>query len=168
MCGGRYCHASKTSDKSERWAGVVKMKQHEILKDSWVWKGTVTDFIRDKMVGRSLNVCAGLSDLGDVRVDLDPKDKAILKADMINLPFASCSFDTVIQDPPWKIGFYNRMKPFFECVRVCKVGGRIIYNAYWIPTSLAVKLTGIWIRQDKAWTNTSIISVFEKVTDEYD
>jgi hypothetical protein len=144
------------------------MKQHEVLVCSWIWNESVSDFIRNKTEGYSLNVCAGTSDIGDVRVDLDPKDKGILKADMIDLPFDNCTFDTVIQDPPWKIGFYRRMKPFFECVRVCKVGGKIIYNAYWVPTSKAVKLLETLIRQDKPWTNTSIISVFEKVTDEYD
>jgi ubiquinone/menaquinone biosynthesis C-methylase UbiE len=144
------------------------MKQHEILKDSWVWPFDVEHFVKSQIKGYSLNICAGESKVGDVRVDLDPKDKSILRADMIDLPFENCTFDTVIQDPPWKIGFYRRMKPFFECVRVCKVGGRIIYNAYWIPISKAVVLEQTQIRQDKPWTNTSIISVFEKITDEYD
>ena len=144
------------------------MKKHEVLQECWIWNGTVNDFVKVKIEGYSLNVCAGKSELGDVRVDLDPQDKSIVRGDMIDLPFENCIFDTVIQDPPWKIGFYHRMKPFFECVRVCKVGGKIIYNAYWIPTSKAVELKGVWIRQDKAWTNTSIISVFEKVTMEFD
>jgi len=144
------------------------MKQHEILKESWIWNRTVEDFIKEEIEGYSVNICAGKSELGNVKVDLDPQDKSIIKADMIDLPFDNCTFDTVIQDPPWKIGYYNRMKPFFECVRVCKVGGKIIYNAYWIPTSKAVKLVKTIIRQDNAWTNTSIISVFKKITSEFD
>jgi len=144
------------------------MKQHEIIKDSWVWNGTVEEFVQSRIEGYSLNACAGKSPLGDVKLDLDPQDKTIIRGDMIDLPFENETFDTVIQDPPWKIGFYHRFKPFFECVRVCKVGGKIIYNAYWIPTSKAVELKEVGIRQDKAWTNTSIISVFEKVTNEYD
>jgi ubiquinone/menaquinone biosynthesis C-methylase UbiE len=144
------------------------MKANEIIRDSWVWNNTVEEFIKITAFGYSLNVCAGKSDIGDVKVDLDPQSKDVLKGDMIDLPFESGTFDTVIQDPPWKIGFYRRMKPFFECVRVCKVGGRIIYNAYWIPTSKAVKLISTHIRQDNAWTNTSIISVFEKTTSEFD
>jgi hypothetical protein len=120
------------------------------------------------MKGYSLNVCAGASKLGDIRIDLDPKDSSVIKGDMRNLPYPNCHFDTVIQDPPWKIGFYLRMRPFFECVRVCKVGGRIIYNAYWLPGSKAVELEEAWIRQDAAFTNTSIISIFRKLTDAYD
>jgi ubiquinone/menaquinone biosynthesis C-methylase UbiE len=141
------------------------MKQNTILKESWVWNGTVEDFVKSKIHGYSLNACAGKSPLGDVRLDLDPQDKSIIKGDMRELPFESNTFDTVIQDPPWKIGFYHRMKPFFECVRVCKVDGIIIYNAYWIPKSEDVELLETHIRQDKAFTNTSIISVFKKVKD---
>ena len=87
---------------------------------------------------------------------------------MRNLPFEDNTFDTVISDPPWRIGFYHRMKPFFECVRVCKVKGRIIYNAYWIPTSKLVRLEEVWVRQDTDWSNTSVISVFEKISDVLD
>jgi hypothetical protein len=57
------------------------------------------------------------------------------------------------------------MKPFFECVRVCKIGGQVIYNAYWIPQSKCVKLKEVWIRQDGQFTNASVISVFEKIKD---
>ena len=110
------------------------------LIESWIWNGTVQDFVKGKINGYSLNACAGLSPLGDVRLDLDPQDKSVMKGDMINLPFENETFDTVIQDPPWKIGFYKRMRPFFECARVCKVGGTIIYNAYWIPSSKSITL----------------------------
>jgi len=118
--------------------------------------------------GYSLNVCAGKSTLGDVKVDLYPQAEGVMKADMRNLPFEDNTFDTVISDPPWKIGFYHRMKPFFECVRVCKIKGRIIYDAYWIPTSKLVKLEELYVRQDTDWFNTSVISVFKKVSDVLD
>lgn len=144
------------------------MKKHEILKRSWVWNNSVEEFVKSRMAGYTLNACAGLSPLGDVKLDLDPQDKSIIKGDMKSLPFDNCTFDTVVQDPPWKIGYYDRWKPFFECVRVCKVGGMIIYNAYWIPSSKAVSLEDVVIRQDKSFTNTSIISQFNKETDEYD
>ena len=149
------------------------MKQTRINKTtklvkSWVWNESVNDFIKDKIKGYSLNACAGKSKLGDVKIDLDPADRTVIKADMKKLPFENETFDTVIQDPPWKIGYYDRWQPFFECVRVCKIGGKIIYNAYWIPDSKAVKLEEVIIRQDTAFTNTSIISVFKKVTNEYD
>ena len=117
------------------------------------------------MDGYTLNCPCGDSKLGDVRADLDPIQSNIDKVDMHKLPYPDNTFDTVIQDPPWKIGYYKRMRPFFECVRVCKVGGHVIYNAYWIPQSKVVELKETWIRQDGQFTNTSIISVFEKIAD---
>lgn len=139
------------------------MKKKTMLQESWVWNDTVEEFVKTKIHGYSLNACAGKSPLGDVKIDLDPQNPTVTKADMRSLPFEDNSFDTVIQDPPWKIGYYQRWKPFFECVRVCKVGGTIIYNAYWIPKSDDVKLIETVIRQDTPFANTSIISVFEKI-----
>jgi len=133
------------------------------LQKCWIWNRTVTDFVRYRVKGHSLNIRAGKNPLCDVNVDLDPQDPKISRADMRDLEFPDDTFDTVVSDPPWKIGFYQRMKPFFECVRVCKVGGTIIYNAYWIPISDFVELKEIWIRQDMEWSNASVISIFKKV-----
>lgn len=138
-------------------------KKNTKIQPCWIWNKTVEEFVKTKIYGHSLNVCAGKSSIGDIKIDLDPADKSVLKGDMRQLPFKDNTFDTVIQDPPWKIGFYERMKPFFECVRVCKVGGTIIYNAYWIPRSKIVELKGLWVRTDADWANTSIISLFKKV-----
>jgi ubiquinone/menaquinone biosynthesis C-methylase UbiE len=139
------------------------MKNITKLQKCWIWNKSVEEFVKSKIKGYSLNACAGKSPLGDVKIDLDPKDRSVIKADMKALPFDDNTFDTVIQDPPWKIGYYDRWKPFFECVRVCKVGGTIIYNAYWIPESKIVKLKEVFFRQDGAFTNTSVIAVFEKI-----
>lgn len=139
-------------------------KKHKLIK-CWIWPKTIYDFVKNKSKGYTLNICCGMNDIGDVRVDLDPKDKSIIKADMRELPFEDNTFDTVIQDPPWKVDLFSRFKPFFECVRVCKVGGQIIYNSYWIPQSKMVKLREIYARQDNEFSNTSMICVFEKITD---
>jgi len=139
-------------------------KKHKLIK-CWIWNKTIYDFVKNKVKGYTLNVCCGMNDIGDVRVDLDPKDKSIIKGDMRELPFKDNTFDTVIQDPPWKIDLFSRFKPFFECVRVCKVGGQIIYNAYWIPQSKMVELKEIYVRQDNEFSNASLICVFEKIKD---
>jgi len=144
------------------------MKKETILQSCWVWNKSVEEFVKSRIKGYSLNVCAGKSSLGDVKMDLDPQDKSIIRGDMKNLPFDTNTFDTVIEDPPWKIGYYDRWKPFFECVRVCKVGGIIIYNAYWLPQSDDVKLKECYARSDSSFTNVSIIAVFEKIKDRFE
>lgn len=143
----------------------TKVRNNCKLSSCWVWDKTVNDFVRSKVIGKSINICSGLSDVGDVKIDLEPKKEGILKEDMNNLPFGDNSFDTVISDPPWKIGFFQRMKPFFECVRICKVGGQIIYNSTWKPISKCVKLKEAVIRTDNNWSNVSVIWIFEKISD---
>lgn len=132
------------------------------------WEDEVSDFIMDHITGFSLNVPCGSSLLGSVRVDIDPEMKPDRVEDMNKLSFPDCVFDTSISDPPWKLNFYQRMRPFFELIRVTKVQGKIIYNAPWIPTSKAVRLEETWIRQSAQFGNVSIISVFTKTTDAYD
>ena len=141
------------------------MKKNTILQECWKWNESVSEFVRDKIEGYSLNVCAGINKLCDINLDLDPKDKSVLKGDMRLLPFKSNTFDTVVSDPPWKIGYYERFRPFFECVRVCKVGGKIIYNATWIPStpSKDVEIEKIFVRQDNDFSNVSVITIFRKV-----
>jgi len=138
-----------------------KVMKHK-LKESWIWDRDINDFVKEKAEGRILNVCAGKSPVGDVKIDLDPKSKDVLEGYMQDLPFDNNEFDTVIWDPPWKIGYYKRMKPFFECLRVCKVGGKVIVNSYWIPSSKYAELKETWIRQDSKWSNVSIFAIFEK------
>ena len=143
--------------------GGKVVKKNTILQSCWVWNDTVTEFVKSQIKGYSLNVCAGKNPLCDVNLDLDPQDKAILKGDMRCLPFPTETFDTVVSDPPWKISYYERMRPFFECIRVCKIGGRIIYNATWVPESEDVEREQVWVRQDSQFTNASIIAIFKKI-----
>lgn len=138
-------------------------KKNTILQKCWIWGDSVKDFVSSYVKGYSLNVCAGKNPICDVNLDLDPQDRSIIKGDMRLLQFNAETFDTVVSDPPWKIPYYERFKPFFECVRVCKIGGRIIYNATWIPSSTDVELEDIFVRQDGNFTNASLICVFRKV-----
>jgi hypothetical protein len=139
------------------------MNKNVILQKCWVWNDSVTEFVKSKIQGYSLNVCAGKNPLCDVNIDLDPQSDNVQRGDMNVLDFDDNTFDTVVSDPPWKIGYYKRMKPYFECVRVCKLGGIIMYNATWIPSSTDTKLVDVFVRQDNVFANTSIISIHRKV-----
>ena len=141
----------------------TKIRNNCKLTRSWVWDKKVNDFVKERIKGYSLNMCAGLCPLGDVKLDMDPQNPKVGKADMNEIPYPDNTFDTVISDPPWKIGFFQRMKPFSECVRVCKVGGRIIYNSTWIPISREVELEETIVRTDNNWASVSVICVFKKI-----
>jgi hypothetical protein len=160
---GETRHESSANKSGQKWQMTGKTR----LQQVWVWNQSVVDFISSRLQGYSLNVCAGQNPLCSVNLDLDPADRSIIKGDMRLLPFEAHVFDTVVSDPPWKISYYERFRPFFECVRVCKVGGRIIYNANWIPMTPSgdAELEEVWIRQDSNFTNVSVISIFKKVAD---
>lgn len=139
------------------------------FKKSMVWEKEIEDFIKERTVGYSLNCPCGESNIGTVRIDIVKKPNVTQVADMYQIPFDRNTFDTVISDPVWKIkSYFHRMKAFFEIVRVCKVGGTIIYNATWLPESKAVKLEEIWSRQSARFGNVSIIGIYTKITDEFD
>jgi hypothetical protein len=136
------------------------------FRPAFLWEEEIEDFVRDHTIGYSLNVPCGQCKIGDERLDIDP-DLSMREAyDMFKnkLPYPNNTFDTVISDPPWKMGHYFRPRIFFELIRVCKIGGKIIYNATWIPTSKHTKLLGTWIRQSSQFSNVSIISIFEKIS----
>lgn len=153
----------KRIKKGGRLASQKKVNPNCQLQKAWVWPEQVENELKKYIRGYSLNICAGLSSLGDVKIDLEPLRPNILKGDMNALPFSDNTFDTVLADPPWKINFFKRMKPFFEAVRVCKVNGRIIYNCTWRPVSKFVKLEKAIIRTDNAWCNVSVIWFFKKI-----
>ena len=72
-----------------------RMKQNTILQKAWVWNESVTNFVKDKIKGYSLNVCAGKNPLCNINLDLNPQDKTVIKGDMKLLKFKSNTFDTV-------------------------------------------------------------------------
>jgi len=140
----------------------TKIGKGLLFKKAMSWELEVEKFVKSRMQGYTLNIPCGESQLGDVRIDVLIKPNVTTGGDMRQIPYPDETFDTVVQDPPWKIDFYNRWKPFLECVRVTKVGGRIIYNATWIPASKQVDLEEAWIRQSSSFANISIISVFRR------
>lgn len=125
---------------------------------AWRQPEDVDRYLRDRCEGRVLNVCAGKSPLGDVQVDADPQQPGVIPADMRQLPFKDSTFDTIIFDPPWKIGYYRRMTPFFECVRVLKPDGLLLMNALWMGESENTVIDGEpVVRADDEWANISVI-----------
>lgn len=136
------------------------------FRPAFMWEKEIEDFVKEQLKGYTLNVPCGKSQIGNERLDIDSNLSMREAYNMFKdkLPYPNSIFDTVISDPPWKMGHYFRPQIFFELVRVCKVGGKIIYNATWIPTSKYTKLINCWIRQSSQFSNVSIISIFEKIS----
>ena len=139
------------------------------LKKSWVWEKETEDLIKSYLTrGKILNLASGTSLLGDERVDADENNlNATIHKDIFEYETEPI-WDNVISDPPWHLNFYQRPKWFFKCVTSCKLGGKIIYNATWIPESRATQLDETIIRASARYANASIISVFTKISSDFD
>ena len=67
--------------------------------------------------GSTLNLCCGKSQIGDLRIDIDPTVKPDLVADIFNLPSLE-QFDNVIMDPPYS--YYGKIKWLFPLARLAR------------------------------------------------
>lgn len=132
------------------------------FKASWKQPEDVDRYLRERTEAPSVNVCAGKSPLGDVKLDADRDLSPDVLADMERLPLRDASFETVLFDPPWKLNYFDRQRGFFECVRVCRPNGRILFNARWLAESENTEIEEIIVRADDPWANVSTIAIHRK------
>lgn len=117
----------------------------------------------------TLNVCAGESPLGDVKVDAQPRQPDAIPADMNRLPFDDNSFEAAIVDPPWNLNYFKRQKPLFEPIRVVEPNGVVFFNARWIGESQQTRIDPpLLIRADDPWGDISVIVAHRVDPDQQD
>ena len=75
------------------------------LHANWIQTEHVENWLARQTIVKTLNVCRGMSRVGDVRIDTDPKTSRTEPGDLFQLTFEPGSFDTVICDPPF--GYYS-------------------------------------------------------------
>lgn len=95
-----------------------------------LWPKDVEDWIAQQIMGTSLHICCGKSQLGDVRLDL-LEDVVDVRADAARLPFSNHSFSTVIIDPPYNGSFRWNHDMLNELHRVASE--RIIFQHWFSP-----------------------------------
>ena len=77
-----------------------------VLKVNWVHTSETEEWLRSMVIGSSLNMCSGMSKVGDVRIDRYEGTNRTRGGDLFKMDILPQSFDTVICDPPFE--FYNR------------------------------------------------------------
>ncbi len=82
--------------------------QYQVLQGNWIHNATVEAWLRKMKIGRTLNICSGMSQVGDVRLDVAEGTNRTAYGDLFNLDLEPLSFDTVICDPPFS--YYNRFE----------------------------------------------------------
>src|ERR1700677_1461446 len=136
----------------EKTKGAVPLAgtRHLYTVKKVLWPDEVTEVIQSLLIPRSVHVCAGLSPLGDVRLDNDPNNKPDVLADANKLPFADESFESVLCDPPYNGQFQWNHDLLKELSRVASK--RIIFQHWFIPAGP----DGLW----KKWHNVSLTAAY--------
>jgi hypothetical protein len=115
-----------------------------------LWPEAVENFIATQLVGDSLHICCGVSQLGDIRLDLDVRHKPTVIADAAKLPFKDGSFTTVLCDPPYSGKLQWNHDLLNEMVRVAT--NRVIFQHWFMP----IRPDGRFKKWADAWELESV------------
>lgn len=151
-------------------SGSAVIQSDHTFKASWKQPEDVDRYLRECIEPPSVNICSGKSPLGGVKLDADRDLEPDIVADAVfkkdespeYLPFADAAFETVLFDPPWKLNYFNRQAGFFECVRICRPNGRILFNSRWLAESENTEIEEVVVRADDPWANVSTIAIHRK------
>ena|SRR3990167_799429 len=140
---------------------------HIYTVEKLLWPEAVEEMLSELLVGRSLHVCCGKSQLGNVRLDLH-ESNADIRADAANIPLPDKSFDTILCDPPYNGEFQWNHDMLSELARLARA--RIIFQHWFIPADSngrfhkahSFQLSQIYVWQPRTYFGRAqLISVFE-------
>lgn len=154
--------------RSEKFEKIGRFK----FQKTWIFPYEVTKFLLMLFFRFEINphkelthVFCGESQLGAVRVDINPELKPDLVADVKNLPFANQSQKNILGDFPWMIGYNDRRKFSYSIRDVTEIGGKIILNCPWNPEVTGMKLLEVWkvIQNFNSYRDLVDFWIFERV-----
>ena len=77
------------------------------------------------------------------------------------------SFDTVLCDPVWNLGYHVRHKLIYNLRDQIKAGGKLIFNCLWFPKIKTMELEEMYVGlNNMAWRNVSLIGIYKKVQEQ--
>jgi hypothetical protein len=137
-----------------------------------LWPDSIQDVLESRFIGRTLHVCCGKSQLGDVRLDLNEPD-ADIQCDAADMRehVADGEFDTVLCDPPYNGKFQWNHDLLTELARVASQ--RIIFQHWFIPANpngrykkaqerFALTETFVW-QPRTYFGRAQVVSVFDAI-----
>ncbi len=138
-----------------------------------LWNDSIEDVLSGLFIGKTLHVCCGKSNLGDIRLDLDIDNNPDIICDASNMSgfVKDNEFDTVLCDPPYNGKFQWNHDLLKELSRVANK--RIIFQHWFIPANPNGKykkaqekfeLTDVLVWQPKTYFGrVQVISVFDSI-----
>lgn len=100
-------------------------RKGEIYNARWMHSDYLEYWLRDFTIkGKTLNVCSGMSMIGQTRLDIDPETNRTMDGNLFNLLdyFGENQFDYVYVDPPFPIytSGENRFRWQFDAFKIAK------------------------------------------------
>jgi hypothetical protein len=132
--------------------------------ESWRWPPEFETWLTTHLPGNAtvVNLAAGNSPLGDIKIDGYPHHDDIYIDDISDLSLPDNTADCVLSDPPWKVqDSKTRKKWFAEAVRITRPRGIIIYNAGWEPTHDHAELLDTRVRVDDDGATATYLTLYE-------
>jgi hypothetical protein len=132
-----------------------------------LWPKDVEAWIAGELLGYTLHVCHGKSEIGDVHLDLFEL-KTDVRGDAARLPFEDLSFNTVVIDPPYNSKLQWNHDMLAELPRVAR--DRIIFQHWYTPVNrkgqykkrhrFTISKVAIWQPQTY-FGRVNVISIFD-------
>jgi hypothetical protein len=138
-----------------------------------LWNDSIEDVLKEQFIGRTLHVCCGMSQLGDVRLDMDETHKPDIICDASKLQgvIGDDAFETVLCDPPYNGNFQWNHDLLKELARVASK--RIIFQHWFIPANPSgtykkaqekFALSDVLVWQPKTYFGrVQVISIFDRI-----
>lgn len=138
-----------------------------------LWNDSIENVLINLFIGRTLHVCCGKSEIGDVRLDIDMSHSPDIVCDAANMKayVNDNEYDTVLCDPPYNGVFQWNHDLLSELSRVAK--SRIIFQHWFIPATAnglyrkaqeKFYISDIYVWQPKTYFGrVQVISVFDAV-----
>lgn len=135
-----------------------------------LWSDSIEKYLKTLLIGTTLHVCTGMSQLGDIRLDLDRSNCPALIGDAARLPIATDGVSTVLCDPPYNGKFQWNHWMLEELARVASQ--RIIFQHWFLVADKYGRykkdhrfhLSEVYVWQGKTYFGRAqIVSVFDRI-----
>ncbi len=142
---------------------------------SWVFPGRVEEFIHETLERLEIpeqDIChcfCGKSQIGGLRVDIEPSNHPDLVANILDLPddLGAASQKHILADPPWQIPYHKRRYFSYAMRDLTVQGGYVIINAPWFPWVTGLQLVESWavLQAFNSYRDVVYFWIFKRVPD---
>jgi len=141
-----------------------RQRRKSAYRPAWRFPPIVEYEIRKWVLSPCLHVCAGRSNLGDVKLDLN--ERADVKATMSHLPFKNSQFASVVWDPPYAMDRVRTIPILVQMNDVLQAGGRLITLHYFDPCVFLQRTMRLLYKayyEPKSLGGVRVLAVMEKL-----